>query len=88
MPDTYTGRETDVRVTYIYRGDFDELASRIVVMGIAHIWRTRPIEPDPGLRNLTARGATICWRCEDEYTWGFGWWHRLVRGHWPKKERD
>jgi hypothetical protein len=44
-----------------------------------------PFRPDPRLSNPEARGATICWQCGLEYTVGFGWLHRLVRGHWPAR---
>jgi len=69
----------------------------VVIMALVPlVGTTRPIRPDPRLSNPTARGATICWLCyEDaasagnaEYSLGFGWWHRLVRGHWPKEDRN
>jgi len=93
VSDTYSGRETDVRVTYIYRGEFDYLRSQIVVMGIAHIW---PSEPPPATPDVMTRrhcpppgpehwvgGGGRCAECGR--MWGEAWWHRLFKGHWPKE---
>ena len=100
MPDTYTGRETDVRVTYIYRNDFDDLRSGIVIMGVCPI-RGRPgpgperlvplTEPVPRWRPIRPGPGPSHWvggggRCAVcGRIWGEAWWHRLFRGHWPKE---
>ena len=84
VSDTYTGRETDVRVTYILHGVNDgpiRFHTWMVVMGIEPL---RADRPPPGPEHWVGGGGR-CAQCGR--MWGEAWWHRLIRGHWPKEER-
>jgi len=98
---TYTGRETDVRVTYIYRGVGDvpiRFHTWMVIMGVAPIW---PAEPPPATPDVMTRRkrppaprhpipasyieGADCGLCGRFYLSAM--WHRLFRGHWPQRTR-
>lgn len=90
LPDSYRGTVVSPDNVGQLAANAQELAHRAVIEygpPPAHPdYFERPIRPDPSLANPEARGASICWACDPytEYTPGFGWWHRLFRGHWPR----
>ncbi len=49
--------------------------------------KVRLLEPPPGSEVIIGRSYLQCLDCPPLSYPVEGWWHRLVRGHWPRRQR-